>query len=284
MKIHQYYIIIALLSTVATPQLVEAQTITAATAAPSAIPANVTTDIKFTATVTGRPRVVELTYLNGPAGHPIVVGQLRKKRCRDRDDDRDGGDHDDDRDCRKGAAKDAYTLSKQFNLPVGQAQFQISAPGPQGQVWSPLLFVLSVTTPTGFTVDAGTLKLGGPLDFTNFNGQYLHGGFAPPGGAEIDIAHELLPPPPLDNLIDIEIAREGAAITSRSPLTVPGISCTQVSYTSNNEGTLIKNETIYYPYGRTLYKFFLSYYSGDQNEIQYIASFQGVLAGVKFAP
>jgi hypothetical protein len=291
MTIHQYYIIIALLSIVATPQLVEAQTITAATAAPGAIPANVTTDIKFTATVTGRPLHVELTYLNGPAGHPIVVGQLRKKECRDHDDDRDSGDrdgdrgdNDHDRDCRNDAANDVYTLSKRFNLPVGQAQYQISAPGAQGQVVSPVLLVLSVTTPTGFTIDAGTLKLGGPLDFTNFNGQYLHGGFAPPGGAEIDIAHEPLPPPPLDNLIDIEIAREGAAISSRSPLTVSGISCTQVCYTNNNEGTSIKHQTIYCPSGRTLYKFFLSYYSSDKNETQYIASFQRVLAGVKFAP
>ena len=160
MKILQYYIIIALLSIVATTQLVEAQTITSATAAPRAIPANVTTDIKFTATVTGHPLVVELTYLNGPAGHPIVVGQLRKKECRyhdddrdrgDRDGDRDRGDNDHDRDCRKGAANDVYTLSKQFNLPVGQAKLQISAPGAQGQVLSPILFVLSLTTPVGFT-------------------------------------------------------------------------------------------------------------------------------------
>ncbi len=102
-----------------------------------------------------------------------MVGQLRKKKCRDYDDDRDGGDGDDDRDCRKATANDVYTLSKRFNLPVGQAQFQISAPGAQGQVLSPILFVLSVTTPTGFTIDAGTLKLGGPLDFTNFNGTYI---------------------------------------------------------------------------------------------------------------
>ncbi len=79
MKIHQSYIIIALLSIVATPQLVEAQTITAATAAPGVTPANVTTEVKFSATVTGRPLHVELTYLNGPAGHPIVVGQHSKE-------------------------------------------------------------------------------------------------------------------------------------------------------------------------------------------------------------
>jgi hypothetical protein len=190
MKIHQYYIIIiiiALLSTVAMPQLVEAQTITSATAAPSAIPANVTTDIKFTATVTGRPLHAELTYLNGPAGHPIVVGQLRKKKCADHDDD--GGDRDHDRDCRKGAANDVYTLSKQFNLPVGQAQFQISAPAAQGQVVSPVLFVLSLTTPVGFTIDALTIKHGSPLSFNNFDSRYVaEGGFPPTNGAVINVA------------------------------------------------------------------------------------------------
>ena len=187
MKILQYYIIIALLSIVAAPQLVEAQTITSATAAPSAIPANVTTDIIFSATVTGRPLYVELTYLNGPAGHPIVVGQLRKKKCRDHDD-RDGGDGDHDRDCRKGAANDVYTLSKQFNLPVGQAQFQISAPGAQGQVVSPILFVLSLTTSIGFTIDTPTIKHGGPLSFNNFDSRYVHGGFPPTNGALINVA------------------------------------------------------------------------------------------------
>ena len=163
--------------------------------APSAIPANVTTDIKFSATVTGRPLYVELTYLNGPVGHPIVVGQLRKKECRNHDDDRDGGDrdgdrgdNDHDRDCRKGAAKDVYTLSKRFNLPVGQAQFQISAPGAQGQVVSPILFVLSLTTSIGFTIDTPTIKHGGPLSFNNFDSRYVHGGFPPTNGALINVA------------------------------------------------------------------------------------------------
>src|ERR1700730_17309500 len=211
MKILQYYIIIALLSIVAAPQLVEAQTITSATAAPSAIPANVTTDIKFSATVTGRPLHVELTYLNGPAGHPIVVGQLRKRECRDHDDD--GGDGDEDRDCRKGTANDVYTLSKKFNLPVGQARFQISAPGAQGQVVFPVLPVLSLSTPPGFTVGAGLLAVGGPLNYTTFNNNYVQGGIIPDGGADINVATFPLESPPLANFIDIQLA--GTTITSR---------------------------------------------------------------------
>jgi hypothetical protein len=179
MKLFQWGILLSLASIVVAPHSVAAQTITAATAAPSAIPANVTTDIKFSATVTGRPLHVELTYLNGPAGHPIVGGQLRKNDCRDHDEDRDGGDRDHDggdgdhdRDCRKGAASEVYTLSKKFNLPIGQAQFQISAPGPQGQVLSPVLLVLSLTTPAGFSVNKRSLDVGGPLSFNNFDGQY----------------------------------------------------------------------------------------------------------------
>lgn len=93
--------------------------------------ANVTIDVKFSATVTGRPTLVELTYLNDPAGHPVVVGQLRRNKCRDHDDGRDGEDHDRDRGCKN---RDRYTLSKSFNFPAGQAQFQISATGSQGQV------------------------------------------------------------------------------------------------------------------------------------------------------
>ncbi len=294
MKIHQYYIIIALLSTVATPQLVEAQTITSAAAAPRAIPANVTTAIKFTATVTGRPLVVELTYLNGPAGHPIVVGQLRKKACRDHHDDRDigdrdgdRGDNDDDRDCRKGAAngaaKDVYTLSKQFNLPVGQAQFQISAPAAQGQVLSPVLFVLSLPTPAGFTIDALTIKHGGGLSFTNFeHNRYAHGGFPPLNGAVIHVATAPLPPPPLGNVIDLEL--RGTAITARSSLTVSGVSCTQVFYTDDLYSPPGKVEAIYCPSGKSLYKFFLTYYSDDPNENQYLSSFRQLLSSAKFTP
>ncbi len=290
MKLHQYYITIALFSIVAAPQLVEAQTIASATAAPRAIPANVTTDIKFTATVTGRPLHVELTYLNGPAGHPIVVGQLRKKGCRDHDDDRDGGDrdgdrgdNDHDRDCRKGAAKDVYTLSKRFNLPVGQAQFQISAPGAQGQVLSPVLFVLSLTTPVGFTIDALTIKHGSPLSFNNFDSRYVaEGGFPPTNGAVINVATVPLPPPPLDNLIDIEL--QGTTITARSALTVSGVSCTQVFYTDDLYSPVGKVEAIYCPSGKSLYKFFLTYLTGDPNENQYLSSFQQLVISAKFTP
>ena len=281
MKIHQSYIIVALLSLVAAPQLVEAQTITSATASPGAIPANVTTDIKFAATVTGRPLHVELTYLNGPAGHPIVVGQLRKRECGDHDDD--GGDGDKDRDCRKGAANDVYTLSKQFNLPVGQAQFQISAPGPQGQVVSPVLFVLSLTTPVGFTIDVLTIKHGSPLSFNNFDSRYVaEGDFRQRTELVINVATVPLPPPPLANLIDIEL--QGTTIAARSALTVSGVSCTQVFYADDLYSPVGKVEAIYCPSGKSLYKFFLTYYTGDPNENQYLSSFQQLVSSAKFTP
>jgi hypothetical protein len=203
MTIHQSYIIIALLSIVAAPQLVEAQTITAATAAPGVTPANVTTEVKFSATVTGRPTLVELTYLNGPAGHPVVVGQLRKKECRDHDhgNDRDRGDGDRDRGCHK---RDGYTLSKRFHFPAGQAQFQISATGSQGQVLSPVIPVLSLSTPSGFTIAIGLLAAGGPLRLNTFNSNYIQGGIIPDGGADINV--NMVPlSPPLDYYIDIQL-------------------------------------------------------------------------------
>jgi hypothetical protein len=282
MKLLPWGILLSLTSIVVAPHSVAAQTITAATAAPRAIPANVTTDIKFTATVTGRPLHVELTYLNGPAGHPIVVGQLRKKECRDHDDDRDRGDGDGDRDCRKGAANDVYTLSKQFNLPAGQAQFQISAPGAQGQVVSPLLFVLSLTTPVGFTIDALTIKHGGPLSFNNFDNRYAEGGFPPTNGAFINVANVPLPPPPLGNVIDLEL--QGTTITARSPLTVSGVSCTQIFYADDLYSPVGKVEAIYCPSGKSLYKFFLTYLTGDPNENQYLSSFQQLVISAKFTP
>ena len=279
MKLLQCGILMSLASIVVAPHSVAAQTITEATAAPGVTPANVTTDVKFSATVTGHPTLVELTFQNGPAGHPVVVGQLRKKECRDHDDGRDGEDRDRDRGCKN---RDRYTLSKRFIFPAGQAQFQISATGSQGQVLSPMIPVLSLGTPSGFTIDTGLLAVGGPLNFTTFS-NYEQGGIIPDGGADIHVSTVPLPSP-LNNYIDIQL--NGTTITSRLPITVSGVSCTQVFYTDSYEGTPLSfnNEVIYCPSDKSLYKFHLSYNAGDSHANQYLSSFQQVLGNAKFAP
>ena len=91
-----------------------------------------------------------------------------------------------------------------------------------------------------------------------------------------------LPPPPLDNLVDIEL--QGTTITARSPFTVSGVSCTQVFYVDDLYSPVGKVEAIYCPSGKSLYKFFLTYYTGDPNENQYLLSFQQLVSSAKFTP
>ncbi|MGI0085581.1 MAG: hypothetical protein ACREBQ_10910, partial [Nitrososphaerales archaeon] len=274
-------ILLSLASIVVAPHPVAAQTITKATAAPGVTPANFTTDVKFSAKVTGHPALVELIYQNGPAGHPVVVGQLRKKECRDHDDGRDGEDRDQDRGCKN---RDRYTLSQRFNFPVGQAQFQISATGSQGQVLSPVIPVLSLNTPSGFTINSDLLAVGGPLNLNTFNSNYIQGGIIPHGGADIHVSTVPLHSPPFNNYIDIQL--NGTTITSRGPINVSGVSCTQVFYTDSYEGTPLSfnNEVIYCPSGKSLYKFNLSYNAGDSHANQYLSSFQQVISNAQFAP
>jgi len=91
-----------------------------------------------------------------------------------------------------------------------------------------------------------------------------------------------LPPPPLDNLVDIEL--QGTTITARSPFTVSGVSCTRVFYADDAFSPDGKVEAIYCPSGKSLYKFFLTYYTGDPNENQYLLSFQQLVSSAKFTP
>jgi hypothetical protein len=221
--------------------------------------------------VTGTPLYVILTYLNGPTGQPVVIGQLQKNQCGSPDG------------CRPGTANEVYVLSKQLNLPIGQAQFQISATGANGQVLSPVISVLSLSTPLGFTVSTGLLTLGGPLDYTNFSSKYVQGGILPNGGANINVTTVPLPTPPLDNYIDIQLA--GTTITSRVPLIVSGVACTEIVYSVTFYASLsYSNEVIYCPSGKSLYRFELSYNAGDPNESQSLSSFQQVVSNAQFAP
>jgi hypothetical protein len=142
--------------------------------------------------------------------------------------------------------------------------------------------VLSIKTPDGFTVNANVSGTGAPLSFNNFGDQYFQGGNAPEGGAEIDVTEIPLPPPPLGNFVDVEIHDAGLTVDSRATAMVNGVSCIQANSSSDDGGRRKKTEAVYCPSGLKLYKFYLSYYSGDAKGPQYLTSFGGMLNGVVF--
>ncbi len=108
---------------------------------------------------------------------------------------------------------------------------------------SPVIPVLSLGTPPGFAINRGVTKVGGPLSFDNFNSKFISGGFPPENGAIINITYDPLPPPPLDNLIDIEL--NGADIKTRTSVIISGLSCTQIFYTEDDFSPVQKVEAIY---------------------------------------
>jgi hypothetical protein len=131
---------------------------------------------------------------------------------------------------------------------------------------------MDMTGPTGL-----------PVAFTNFNNNYVEGGFSPSGGAEINVASEAASPQPPQTTADAELAQEGATITSRSTTTVSGTTCARTLYTTSQDGDLESSVAVYCLYGQKLYKFFLSYRASDPQESQYLSSFSQVLSNVSFA-
>jgi hypothetical protein len=142
---------------------------------------------------------------------------------------------------------------------------------------------VSITAPTGFSINANVLSQGGPVALNNFGSKYQSGGVLPPSGAEIDITRRPLPPPPLNDAIALEL--DGSMVTASKPITVSGLSCTQISYTDVFTPSLTyKNEVVYCPAGGSLYKVFLSYRAGDPQESAYLLNLQQLLVGTVFLP
>jgi hypothetical protein len=161
---------------------------------------------------------------------------------------------------------------------------QVAATSPATGVvsLSPNITLLAVQTPSGFTADKNSLQAGGSLNFNNFDSMYEQGGFAPAGGIEIDITNVPMPPPPLLNLIDLEL--QGATITSIATLKLPNANCTQVFYDDLGANPPTKNEAVYCPSQNLLYKFYLTYDSSDPNQSQILTTFSGVINGADLNP
>ncbi len=140
---------------------------------------------------------------------------------------------------------------------------------------------VTVPIPANYQVNSQVLMQGGPVLLNNFGGQYDHGGFVPPSGAEITVTTNPLPRPPLNNFIWNEL--RGATINSTTSITVSNASCTEVTYTDSfGLNTSYSALSVYCPHNQTLYKLFLFFRAGDPGASQFVAAFQQVLSTIQF--
>jgi hypothetical protein len=135
---------------------------------------------------------------------------------------------------------------------------------------------VTVVYPPLWTVDQGSLSLGGPISLRNFP-QYSYGGIRPRGGADINIARAPFTQASLNETIATDLT--GANIDSTSNEQVAGISATRVRYHADYTPiTQERGVVVYVPFGAFLYKFYLSYDLGDPNEPTFLETFDDLVA------
>jgi hypothetical protein len=153
------------------------------------------------------------------------------------------------------------------------ARSQQQAPGAQNQTVESR--GVRARVPAGWSFNQNLIAANGPVAFTNFGGTYVRGGILPPGGAEIEITSVALPP---DLAAFVRKELTGTALEPLRSFSDSGKVGMQAAYSFDIAGGAIeKNVAIYIPRGRTLYKFYLSYWNGDRNETNLIATFGGVV-------
>jgi len=121
-----------------------------------------------------------------------------------------------------------------------------------------------VPVPAGWSANDRLIAASGPIAMTNFGGAYTQGGFPPPDGAEIEITS--VPAPP--NLVDyIRKELAGPDVAPLQEFAQGANSGIQANYTESlNPDTSLKTVVDYIPHGATLYKFYLTHWTGDRNE------------------
>jgi hypothetical protein len=236
---------------------------------PSAVVVNVAAPLTITVQIND-PSVIPTSVnllLYDASGNATVLSRLY-----------DDGTHGD-----ATAGDGIYTVVADFSLPAG-SQLAASAAfvGALKRVISAPTPMAFVTVPTAFAANTAIVGAGGPLSLDNFNGAYNEGGIIPSGGAAIDITAVPLPPSVSDY---IQNETTGSSVASISSVTVSGIVCTEVSYSDSFPPALtIDSVATYCPSGSQLFKFYLSYNSGDPNTNQFLSSYQQVLSNAQLTP
>lgn len=132
-----------------------------------------------------------------------------------------------------------------------------------------------VLVPSGWSHNERLIAASGPIAITNFGGAYLSGGLLPPDGAEIEITS--VPAPP--NLVEY-IRRElkGTQIDKLQEMQAGEKSGIQASYVDTiTADASLKTIVSYVIHNSNLYKFYLTYWTGDKNEQGLTAAFATIV-------
>ena len=132
-----------------------------------------------------------------------------------------------------------------------------------------------VHVPDGWSYNERLVAASGPINMTNFGGAYARGGLLPPDGAEIEVTS--LPAPP--NIVEyIKKELKAAKVDRLQEMAAGEKSGIQASYVETiSADTSLKTVVSYIAHGSSLYKFYLSYWSGNRNEQGLAAAFEQVI-------
>ena len=131
--------------------------------------------------------------------------------------------------------------------------------------------------PDNWNYHQEVVNLGGPINLRNFD-NYQYGGVVPNGGATIDITST-----PLTSTGLAALAQAELGALSAQNLRVDDHPAVLMDYTDAfAPGLNYENQAVYVQAGSKVYKFFLSYRSGDPNGGNFVQDFQKVISSTRF--
>jgi hypothetical protein len=134
---------------------------------------------------------------------------------------------------------------------------------------------VSVRVPTGCKCNDRLLAAGGPIACTNFSEGYARGGLLPPDGAEIEIT-TVQRPVALDAYARSEL--KGVRELKLQEAPVEGKPALRTSYKDEvAPGVSTDNFVYYVAQGSRLYKFYLTYHSGNSQSAALVRTWDAVV-------
>jgi len=135
---------------------------------------------------------------------------------------------------------------------------------------------IGIRYPDGWTFNQQLLDQGGPISLRNFK-TYQQGGVVPPNGAEIEIATTQLATATIDAAMAADLGH-----APQSGDSVSGVRAVRATYRDDYPGFSLSSAAVYVANGNLLYKFFLTWRTGDPKQASYLDSFNQVLQSVRF--
>ena len=130
---------------------------------------------------------------------------------------------------------------------------------------------IRVHVPQGWSYNDRLVKAAGPVSMNNFGGVYVSGGVLPADGAEIEITR-VPAPPDVTGYIQNELKG-----TNFEALRESGGGIRTTYQETLYPGASLKTVVAYVPRGAWLYKFFLTYWSGEGGAPAFTAAFEKVM-------